>query len=73
MMVGRSLWVSLLVRTGGGRFLVVCILTDNIRSVPLSQKMPFPIFNTKKVLLISGSEVKASFYFPSVKDIGCFC
>ena len=62
-----------IVWTGGGRFHVLCILTDNIASVPLSYKMPFPLFNIKKIQLISGSEEKASFYFPLVKDTACFC
>ena len=59
VMVGRSLWVSLLVWTGGGGFHILCILTDDIRSVPFCYKMPFPVFNTKEVQLIS---------FPLVKD-----
>ena len=31
VMVGRSLWVSLLVSTGSGGFHALCILTDKIR------------------------------------------
>ena len=51
----------------------LCMLTDYIRSVPLSWKMPFPVFNTNTVLLISGSEEKESFYCPLLKDTACFC
>ena len=61
VMVGQYLWVSLLVRTGGGGFHVFSILTDYIPLVPVSWKMPFPVFNTKTVLLISGSKEKVSF------------
>ena len=39
-------------------------MTDYISSVPLSWKLPFPVLNTKTVLLISDSEEIASFYCP---------
>ena len=46
-----------------------CILIDYIRLVLLSWKMSFPVFNTKTVPLIRGSEEKASsFYCTLVKD-----
>ena len=70
---GWSFWVSLLIQTGGGGFHAFYILTDYVCWVPLSWKMSFPVFNTKTVLLISGSEEKASFYCPLVKDTACFC
>ena len=73
VMVGQFLWASLLVQTGGGGFHVFCNLTDYISSVPLSWKMPFPVLNTKTVLLISGSEEKASFYCSLAKYTECFC
>ena len=66
-MVGQSLSISLLVQTGDGGFHVFCILTDYIRSVL------FPVFNTKTLLLISGSEEKVSFCCPLAKDTACFC
>ena len=62
----------MLVWNGSGGFHVFRILTDYISSVPLSWKMPFPVPNTKTVLLISGSEEKASFYCPLAKDTACF-
>ena len=42
VMVGRPLWVSLLVWTGGGGLHVLCILTDEIRTGTIFLQDAFP-------------------------------